>query len=213
MGWLQSVSGSGTGGGTQSITVSAGNAIVVANATQTGGATLSVADGQGSYTQVALANPGFTATLGLFVLYNANAGSHSVTVTGFAGVATEWVISEYSGLSGSTTGSNGQNQNSPGTGAGAITPGAFSANAGDITIGVSVNETGTFAEVAESGTQRFAATVGGFRFVWEDQIGSAPPTFTDATNGGSNTYWTVGASFKASAGAAVGPDGEFCFVM
>jgi hypothetical protein len=199
MGWIQTVSGSATSSGTQNITVTAGNAIVAVFSSASTGATITVSDGQGTYTKLAQLDPGSTATIGLFVLYAATGGTHTLTLTGHTGDSLSWIVSEYSGFSGSITARASQVQFTPGTGVGAITPGNFSAGS-DIVLGVCVDAGGSTTIVTQNGTSRFNATVNNFRFVLEDSTtGVSPLKFTDATNGGTHAYYVFGVSFQTGA--------------
>jgi hypothetical protein len=182
--WVQSV-GNSSGTASTNITINnvvAGDTIVVF-ALESGSGALSVSDAQGPYAQVtSIFDAGVGGTEAIFVLFNANAGTHVITVSGVGATITGGVVSEYSGVVGHH-GGHANTQSAPGTGVGAVTSGAVAgAVYGDTIVGFSLFGTNTLSPA--SGALRSNIFLTSIEWTMqEDQVFSGAngaATFTDS---------------------------------
>jgi hypothetical protein len=161
----------------------------------------SVTDSQGNtYTLVGSSTQGNGASAQLAYAKNITGGS-AITVTAHFSGSTSGavVIHEVSGADASSplVSSNGQYQNSPGTGTDAISSGALSfSGSNNYVFGAAFDDNGNNT-VFTKGTgfnQRVSGNLGSNPYMSEDAIQTQPATFT--TNVGASKYLTIGMAFK-----------------
>lgn len=197
MAYLQN-SGGGTVGSTTATTtlagVTAGSTLVAFafNGTSSVPATLTVADGQGSYTaqDVIISDATNNVAGRAFTLQNANAGSHTATVSTDSGTSCWIILVESSApTSGAVLGAKGAFQNAPASGADTLT-------SGSVTFGQSATIIGFSADTASITASD------------EPTAGTTPNAFTSR---GNNTNTAMGAwrlataTASANAAATFGP--------
>lgn len=207
----------GTGGtGTTTVTdtlasVVAGNSLVafafIGNSTAP--ATHTCADAQGSYTEqtgtgLPATDTGNTIWSNIYVLANANAGSHTVTFTGDAGNAVFVALVEVQGPTSSPVeNARGADQVSPGTGTDALTTGALTIaqavtllgflNDNTSTVGTNTPVTGTGFTSRKTGVN---TTMGEWRI---ESVGvSANTAVTGTAVVGGDSFISLGIAIKNS---------------
>jgi hypothetical protein len=148
-----------------------------------------------------------------------HAGTPTITYTPDPGNSHNFLLIQgdhFTGSDSSSTrrASNGAFQSNPGTGTGVISSGSVAANNGDLLWGSSGDPASgpTTTEVIGTG---FSAghtldTAIGCLTEWKTATGSEACTFTDATNGGSQNFFTAGiAVTPAGGGVTFQPDEDY----
>lgn len=214
--WVQNGTG-GTGTTTATDTLAsvvAGNALIAFafNGTTTNPAAHSCADAQGSY--AAQAGTGLPATdagnniwSNVFVLANANAGSHTVTFTSDSGTSVFVVLVEVTAPTASPVegAARGADQVSPGTGADALTTGALTIAQAVTLLGiVNDNSSVTGSDTPAAGTSFTSRQTGNNAVigVWrvESQGVAANTAVTGTAITGTHDFITLGIAIKNPAG-------------
>lgn len=212
MSFVQLANGA-TGTTTDSATLSgvaAGSTLVafVWDGSTNSGATFSVSDAQGSYTvQGSQVTTTDFVTGAMYVLQNANSGSHTCTVTVTAGHSAFIVLCELTApTSSAVAGTNQASQSSPGTGTDAISSGSVAASASATLIAMSADTSvvdvskapATGTGFSSQGTQA-DTVIGSSRIETKSISGATAATFTAVT--GTDNFATLAiAIFEPSGG-------------
>lgn len=207
--------GTGTTTATDTLTsVVAGNALIAFafNGTTTNPAAHSCADAQGAYT--AQTGTGLPATdaggniwANIFVLANANAGSHTVTFTSDSGTSVFVVLVEVTAPTASPVegAARGADQVNPGTGTDALTTGALTISQAVTLLGI-VNDclSVTGSDTPAAGTSFTSRQTGNNSVmgVWriESQGVAANAAVTGTAITGTHDFITLGIAIKNTGG-------------
>lgn len=212
--FLQTTNGNGSGSASLTLTsVTAGSAIVVFAFDGSTGSTATVSDAQGSYgAKAPAAGPDANGVWGEpFVLENANAGTHNITVTTTGGNSTFAVATEVgSSGAGAFSGANSAAQSSPGTGTDAISSGSVTVTGTCTLLAMSTDSAvvnvvdepavGTGFTSRASGA---SAVIGSWTLESKSVAANAAGTFTAIL--GLSQYITAAVAIKNSGGATFSP--------
>jgi hypothetical protein len=216
--YIQTAEASGSGSAVASLTVSAGSAIVAFlwdGSNSSGPTTHTVSDAQGSYTPIgpSALDASNAVWVQVFVLENANAGSHTITGTVDTGNACYLRVAE-SGSSGvgAASGANSLFQSGPGGATDAITSGSVTVTAAATLIAMST-DSGQVSIVDDPATgtgftsrdNNANSTIGSWRLESKAVAANAAGTFTAVL--GLDNYVTAAVAILNSGGGGGGGGG------